>query len=126
MILIQFTNDSRKFQVEYSNISEHVCQCLGSIPLNRSGFLTFSARTGEQLGDRSDFTIIYRTLENGYQYSNDGSVWEEPVAQADEGQTIEEPVITDADEPTPSPLDRIEAQVLYTALMTDTLLEAEV
>lgn len=40
-----------------------------------------------------------------------------------DGEYIYDPIPTEAEEETPSQLDVIEAQVTYTALMTDTLLE---
>ena len=118
MIKIKFLDRDALYPVSFSQDSAHVCTMIGEgIPHDTSGFLTFR-KNGQPLGDRSDFTTIYRVLENGIQWSNDGSVWTEPPAP--EPMPDPEPV-----DPQPTQLDRVEAQALYTALMTDTLLEDE-
>lgn len=45
---------------------------------NTSGFTTYKL-SGEQLGDFSDFTTIYKVDGESVTYSNDGSVYEEPI-----------------------------------------------
>ena len=118
MILIQFEGYKTKHEVSYSNVSDHVCELVGDFPHRKTGFITFSSRTGQQLGDRSEFRTVYREWDGGCQYSDDGSVWVEPVVPE---LLPFEPDPSDTSEP--SQYDRIEAQALYTALMTDTLLE---
>lgn len=118
MIKIKFLDQDALYPVSFTQDSAHVCTTIGEgIPQDTCGFLTFRMN-GQPLGDRSDFTTIYRILDNGIQWSNDGSVWVEPPV----------PVLIPDPEPVapqPTQLDRVEAQALYTALMTDTLLEDE-
>ena len=118
MIKIKFLDQDALYPVSFTQDSAHVCTTIGEgIPQDTCGFLTFRMN-GQPLGDRSDFTTIYRILDNGIQWSNDGSVWVEPPV----------PVLVPDPEPVapqPTQLDRVEAQALYTALMTDTLLEDE-
>lgn len=109
MIKIKF-NDRENFEeVTFSRLSNNIVALYGATE-NSSGFSTYRL-SGEQLGDFSDYTTIYRLLDGEVQYSNDGSVYVEP-------QTPSQP-----SDPRPTQLDRIEAQALYTALMTDTILE---
>ena len=118
MIKIKFLDRDVFYPVSFTQDSAHVCTTIGEgIPQDTCGFQTFRMN-GQPLGDRSDFTTIYRILDNGIQWSNDGSVWTEPPAP--EPMPDPEPVA-----PQPTQLDRVEAQALYTALMTDTLLEDE-
>ena len=118
MIKIKFLDRDVFYPVSFSQDSAHVCTTIGEgIPQDTCGFQTFRMN-GQPLGDRSDFTTIYRILDNGIQWSNDGSVWTEPPAP--EPVPDPEPVA-----PQPTQLDRVEAQALYTALMTDTLLDDE-
>ena len=118
MIKIKFLDRDVFYPVSFTQDSAHVCTTIGEgIPQDTCGFQTFRMN-GQPLGDRSDFTTIYRILDNGIQWSNDGSVWTEPPAP--ESAPDPEPVA-----PQPTQLDRVEAQALYTALMTDTLLEDE-
>ena len=118
MIKIKFLDRDALYPVSFSQDSAHVCTTIGEgIPRDTCGFQTFRMN-GQPLGDRSDFTTIYRILDNGIQWSNDGSVWVDPPQP--EPMPDPEPVA-----PQPTQLDRVEAQALYTALMTDTLLEDE-
>ena len=118
MIKIKFLDQDALYPVSFTQDSAHVCTTIGEgIPQDTCGFLTFRMN-GQPLGDRSDFTTIYRILDNGIRWSNDGSVWVDPPQP--EPVPDPEPVA-----PQPTQLDRVEAQALYTALMTDTLLEDE-
>lgn len=118
MIKIKFLDQDTLYPVSFTQDSAHVCTTIGEgIPQDTCGFQTFRMN-GQPLGDRSDFTTIYRILDNGIQWSNDGSVWVDPPQP--EPVPDPEPVA-----PQPTQLDRVEAQALYTALMTDTLLEDE-
>lgn len=112
MIKVKFNGSSEMILVSFSRLSENVVTLVGIVPADETGFTTYRM-SGEQLGDFSDYATVYRVLDDGCQYSNDGSVWHEPEPV----QPMPEP------EPTPTQLDIIEAQVMYTALMTDTLLE---
>ena len=50
---------------------------------NTSGFTTYKL-SGEQLGDFSDFTTIYKVDGESVTYSNDGSVYVEPPKPTEE------------------------------------------
>lgn len=108
MIKIKFNNKNNFEEVEFSR-DEHTATLKGITEENTSGFCTYRL-SGEKLGDFSGFNTIYRVLRDGIQFSDDGSVYVEP--------TMPEP-----SDPQPTQLDRIEAQALYTAMMTDTLIE---
>ena len=110
MIKIKYNNSNVFEEVTFSKINNIVS--LKGATENNSGFKTYRM-SGEQLGDFSDYTTTYRLLDDEVQYSNDGSVWIEPEPY--------EP--TEPTEPTWQ--ETIEAQVLYTAMMTDTLIEGE-
>lgn len=113
MILIKFNNSPAKLPVTFSRTSEHIITLTGIIEFNTSGFTTWRRDGVTQLGDFSGYTTLYRQLDDGIQLSDDGSVWVEP-------EPLPEPTPAG-----PTQLDRIEAQAMYTALMTDTLLQEE-
>ena len=50
---------------------------------NTSGFTTYKL-SGEQLGDFSDFTTVYKVDGDSVTYSNDGSVYVEPPKPTEE------------------------------------------
>lgn len=113
MILIKFTNSPVKLPATFSRTSAHIITLTGITEPNTSGFSTWRRDGETQLGDFSGYTTLYRKLDDGIQLSDDGSVWVEP-------EPLPEP------EPAgPTQLDRIEAQAMYTAMMTDTLLQEE-
>lgn len=113
MILIKFNDSPAKLPATFSRTSEHIVTLTGITEPNTGGFTTWRLDGVTQLGDFSGYTTIYRQLDDGIQLSDDGSVWVEP-------EPLPEP------EPAgPTQLDRIEAQAMYTAMMTDTLLQEE-
>lgn len=79
--------------------------------------------------------ISYEIVENGYKIYLDEQLWIEQLDEyskpMDPSKTFEENCIMQLDDITASQLDptleqdKIEAQVLYTAMMTDTLLEGD-
>lgn len=111
MIKIKFNNKETFEEVEFSR-TEHTVTLKDITEENTSGLCTYRL-SGEQLGDFSDFTTIYDKGDDYIVFSNDGSVKPEPQPY--------EP--TDSTEPTePTWKETIEAQVLYTAIITDTMI----
>lgn len=98
MIKVRF-NDMSAFidYVKYEKVTDHVCKLVGNIPQDTSGFHTF-LQNGEYLGDRSNYTTIYKLENNGIMFSDDGSVYVEP-----------EP--TPTPEPIPDPRPSLEERV---------------
>jgi len=78
MIKIKYNNSSQMISCEFRVIDENVCYIIGSNVENTSGFKTYDEEDHE-LGDWSQYTTVYRVLEDGIQYSNDGSVYVVPV-----------------------------------------------
>lgn len=88
MIKIKFNNEDKFREVEFSR-TEHTVTLKGITEINTSGFNTYRL-TGQQLGDFSDFITVYRQGENYIEYSNDGSVYEEPIKPIEQEITKEE------------------------------------
>lgn len=78
MIDIIFNNQSTAKSVTFSRINEHVVSLVGITEQNTSGFKTYRLN-GQSLGDFSDYTTIYRVLDDEVRFSNDGSVYVPPV-----------------------------------------------
>lgn len=77
MLDLKYINDSAIYQVEFSKISENVCQIKGDIPIKTNGF------TLSRMGESDDwsyeaYNTVYREIEGGAQFSNNGSVYVEP------------------------------------------------
>lgn len=79
MIKVKFNNTNQFIDVEFSRVDQNVVQLLGNVPASTVGFTAWRVNSKKQLGDFSNFTTIYRVLDNGIQFSNDGSVYVEPI-----------------------------------------------
>lgn len=78
MIKIKYNDSDIFHEVGFSRI-EHTVTLTGDIPISYSGFTTWRMDGKTQLGDFSGFTTVYRQGENFIEYSNDGSIYEEPI-----------------------------------------------
>ena len=76
MIKIKYNNSNIFEEVTFSKVGNIVS--LKGTKENNSGFKTYRM-SGEQLGDFSDYITTYRILDDEVQYSNDGSIWVEPI-----------------------------------------------
>lgn len=77
MLILKYLNTKTSYEVNFSTISENIIEISGNFPIKTKGF-TLSRPTCEDNWDYSGYTTIYREIENGVQFSNDGSVYEEP------------------------------------------------
>lgn len=75
MIKIKFNGESGTRIVSFARESEHIVT-LGSITdAPTTGFTTWRMDGVTKLGDFSNYTTVYRTLDNAVQLSDDGSVY---------------------------------------------------
>lgn len=77
MIKIQFNDSSTKIDAGFER-SAHIITLTGVTQPNTSGFTTWRNDGITQLGDFSEFTTVYRLLDDALQLSDDGSVYTEP------------------------------------------------
>lgn len=104
MILLTYTESKTSYEVEFSNVSEHVVQTLGTLPAKLVGF-ELHRLDGTLLGDYSSYTTVYQVVEGGLQFSNDGSVYpevsvpkptlDERVTAIEQGQELQDGAIID-------------------------------
>lgn len=88
MLELTYNGSGVKFEVSFRTISEHVCEVVGNVPHVTTGFTL--SRIGKQDGwDYSGYTTIFRELDNGLQYSNDGSVYVPPVPPPEQPKPLE-------------------------------------
>ena len=92
MFSLIFLDNEEVFEVEFKKVSKNVIEITGDFPAKDCGFTL--SRTGKDDGwDYSAYTTIYREVEGGIQFSNDGSIYTEPiepVPTAEELAEIEE------------------------------------
>lgn len=82
MIKIKFNDSDIFHEVEFSR-TENTVTLKGITEQNSSGFTTYRM-SGEQLGDFSDFTTVFKVENDSITYSNDGSVYVEPIQPTEE------------------------------------------
>lgn len=77
MLTMRYEGLKTEYAVIFSRMSNHVIQLLGDFPVKTKGF-TLSREGKEDNWDYSEFTTIYRVIDGGVQFSNDGSVYIAP------------------------------------------------
>lgn len=77
MLIMKYEGLKTEYTVAFSRISDHVIQLLGDFPAKAKGF-TLSREGKEDNWDYSAFNTIYREIDGGVQFSDDGSVYVAP------------------------------------------------
>lgn len=90
MFLLKYIEEQEKYQVSFDNITNNIVRIRGDFPIKTVGFeLSRFPEDIDGLGeesakdfwdgwDYSGYTTVYREIDGGVQFSNDGSVWVEP------------------------------------------------
>lgn len=77
MLNMNYIGDSTIYPVEFSTISDNVVQLKGDFPVLTDGF-TMSRPDHDDNWDYSEYTTVYREIDGGVQFSNDGSIYTPP------------------------------------------------
>lgn len=81
MLNLRYTGEETDYSVSFRNISSNVVEVVGEdLPARETGFIV--TRIGDPsafTGDYTEFKTVYREVEGGYQYSNDGSIYVAPL-----------------------------------------------
>ena len=77
MLILKYLNTKTPYEVNFLTISENIVEVTGNFPIKTKGF-TLSRPTCEDNWDYSGYTTIYRKIENGVHFSNNGSVYITP------------------------------------------------
>lgn len=65
------------YPIKFQKISKNVVELKGDFPIRTDGFV-LSRPEREDNWEYPDYTTIYRKIDGGVQFSNDGSVYIEP------------------------------------------------
>ena len=77
MLNMTYCGDAEIHIVSFKIISKNIVQLLGDFPVKECGF-TLSRIGKKEVNDYTDYTTVYREVEGGVQFSNDGSVYVAP------------------------------------------------
>ena len=89
---LQYNSDNSTHEVDFKKVSKNIVEITGYFPVKECGFALSRTEKNDNW-DYSAYTTIYREVEGGVQFSNDGSVYIEPiepVPTAEELAEIEE------------------------------------
>lgn len=91
MFNLKYLNNEEEiaYKVDFNKISNNVVELKGDFPIQTDGF-TLSRETHEDNWDYSTFTTVYKEVENGCQFSNDSSVYVEPIIPEPIEPTLED------------------------------------
>jgi len=84
MLNMKYKDSQETYTVNFKRISDKIIELCGDFPVKRSGFVL--SRIGKEDGwDYSAYKTVYKEIENGVQFSNDGSIYipPEPVPEPD-------------------------------------------
>ena len=74
MLELKYIGESISYPVSFKNVSATICQITGDFPVKAGGF-TLSRIGKDDAWDYSGYSTIYRQIDGGAQFSNDGSVF---------------------------------------------------
>lgn len=80
MFTLKYAGEKTGYEVSFRNVSQHVVQITGYFPVKQKGFLLYREGDEEPLGDYTDHKTVYREVDHGAQFSDDGSVYIAPLA----------------------------------------------
>ena len=96
MLNLQYVGDTTKYPVIFRRINDHIVQVTGKIPIKLSGFTLSRLVPDDWKPDYSRYNTVYREINGGVQFSDDGSVY---VAPPDpEPEPDPEPYVPSLDE----------------------------
>lgn len=77
MLNMNYAEDNTVYPIEFNVVSANVVELKGDFPILTDGFLL--SRFGyEDNWDYTAYTTVYREIDGGVQFSNDGSIYVEP------------------------------------------------
>ena len=78
MLNLQYVGDATKYPVNLRKISEHIVQVTGRIPVKLNGFTLSRLVADAWKADYSKYNTVYREVDGGIQFSDDGSIYVAP------------------------------------------------
>lgn len=88
-MILKYKNEETTYDVEFKKISKNIVEIKGDFPIKDVGF-TLSRKDKNDNWDYSAFTTVYREIENGCQFSNDGLVYVEPIIEIPTAEELAE------------------------------------
>ena len=97
MLKLKYIGDDETYAVEFRTVANNIVELMGDFPIKDTGF-TLSRAEHEDNWDYTGYTTVYREIEGGVQFSNDGSVYVEPEQPSEPDTPDYEPYVPTLDE----------------------------
>ena len=97
MLKLKYIGDEESYDVEFRTVANNIVELVGNFPIKDTGF-TLSRAEHEDNWDYTGYTTVYREIEGGVQFSNDGSVYVEPEQPSEPDTPDYEPYVPTLDE----------------------------
>ncbi len=79
MLSMKYIDGTEEYQVSFNSLGKNIVQIKGDLPIKEDGFtLSRIGNPDAFAGDYSDYTTVYREIDGGVQFSNDGSIYVPP------------------------------------------------
>lgn len=78
MLKLKYFGEKTSYEAAFKRINEHIVQATGSFPIKSKGFVIYRDDIEDDPWEYKQYKTVYRQLEEGAQFSDDGSVYVEP------------------------------------------------
>ncbi|WP_455620329.1 DUF4376 domain-containing protein [Eisenbergiella sp.] len=115
MLNLKYIGLKNLYPVSFKIFSEHVIEITGELPAKENGFELFRDEDNMLLGQYGGYTTIYRMIEGGIQFSDDGSVWipPEPIP---EPEPVPEPTLEELREAKVAEMNTLQQAVIQSGV----------
>lgn len=96
MIKLKYAGEQTAYDVSFKKITGHIIQITGEFPVKEKGFVCYREEDQEDIWDYAGYSTVYREVDGGAQFSDDGSVYAAPPEP--EPDTEPEPYVPTLDE----------------------------
>lgn len=80
MLNLQYIGEERLYEVNFNYINKNLIEVTGDFPVKSEGFILTRIGNPEAFtGDYSNYNTVYKYIDGGAVFSNDGSVYVEPL-----------------------------------------------
>ncbi len=75
---LKYIGEKNDYEISFKRITSHVVQITGKFPVKQKGFVLYREEVKDDTWDYKNFKTLYLEVENGAQFSDDGSVYVAP------------------------------------------------
>lgn len=78
MLNLKYVGEKNSYEVTFRKVNTHIVQVTGDFPVKPKGFICYRDEMEGDAWDYKRFKTIYRQIDGGAQFSDDGSVYAAP------------------------------------------------